>query len=92
MSLEIMQYVPAVYDPNGRATQYPKLGALQIKTSSHLSVWLEVIQSKNGGFFFRVPSIKSGEKWVPTYEFSEKKEFAKFCQEQLGDSFKTRYL
>jgi len=91
MSLEILDYTPVAVEDK-KNINYPKLGTLKVKVGPQIIVCLEVIQGKNGGFFFRVPSMRVGQTWQESYQFVEKPDFGKYVKEILGDVFKNRYL
>lgn len=91
MTLEIIEFVAVTPDFNAKSSF--KIGSLQVKVGALFKVWLDVNKGKTpGSFYFRIPNTKCGEKWLPSYEFTDKKEFAKFAQDELGNEFKARFM
>ena len=53
---------------------------------------MEVIKGKFGDPWFRIPNVKTGEKWSPAYHFVEKEDFGKWVTEELKNVFKNKYM
>jgi len=91
MSLEILNYINVPFTER-RPGAYPKIGTLIVKVGPQISVCLDVVEGKQGSFFFRVPSIKAGDQWIECFKFVERPDFAKYVKEQIGDIVKNKYL
>jgi hypothetical protein len=91
MSLEIVEYISVPFAER-RPGAYPKIGTLIVKVGPQISVCLDVVEGKQGSFFFRVPSIKAGDQWIECFKFVERPDFAKYVKEQIGDIVKNKYL
>ncbi len=90
MSIEIIEFVPIAMGSNQKPG-WEKLGTVKLKVSK-LEVQMEVIKGKFGDPWFRIPNIKTGEKWSPAYHFSEKEDFGKWVTEELKNVFKNKYM
>lgn len=90
MSIEILEFVET---PIGTPQKpgWKRLGMLKVLVGK-MELWLEVMESKDGNPWFRIPNIKAGEKWMPAYYFQEKAEFGKWATEELKNVFKNKYM